>query len=95
MCKVEIEKLNEPVGVTYSYNAKIFTSVDNGNTFHYCGNGKYFQTLKQAEEFKKEIETNWIKEGTFPPFLFLVLYINIWTCVHVFIYCNNCTLTTL
>ena len=59
MCKkVVIEKLSEPVGVNYNYNAKIFTSVDNGKTFHYCGNGKYLQTLKQAEEYKTAIETN-------------------------------------
>ena len=57
MRKVVIEKLIEPVGVNYNYNAKIFTSVD-GKTFHYCGNGKYFQTLKQAEAFKKEVENN-------------------------------------
>ena len=58
MRKVKIEKLSEPVGVNYNYNARIFTSVDNGKTFNYCGNGKYFQTLNQAEEFKKEIENN-------------------------------------
>ena len=58
MCKVVIEKLSEPVGVNYNYNARIFTSVDNGKTFHYCGNGKYFQTLKQAEEYKTAIENN-------------------------------------
>lgn len=58
MRKVEIKKLNEPVGVNYNYNARILTSVDNGKTFNYCGNGKYFQTLKQAEEFKKEVENN-------------------------------------
>ena len=58
MRKVKIEKLSEPVGVNYNYNAKIFTSVDIGKTFQYCGNGKYFQTLKQAEEFKKEVENN-------------------------------------
>ena len=58
MCKVEIEKLNEPVGVNYSYNAKIFTSVDNGKTFHYCGNGKYFQTLEEAKKYKNEVESN-------------------------------------
>ena len=58
MHKVKIEKLSEPIGVNYSYNARILTSVDNGKTFHYCGNGKYFQTLKQAEEFKKEVESN-------------------------------------
>lgn len=58
MCKVKIEKLSEPVGVNYNYNAKILTSVDNGKTFQYCGNGKYFQTLKQAEEYKTAIESN-------------------------------------
>ena len=58
MYKVKIEKLSEPVGVNYNYNARIFTSVDNGKTFHYCGNGKYFQTFKQAKEFKKEVESN-------------------------------------
>lgn len=60
MCKVEIEKLSAPVGVNYNYNynARIFTSVDNGKTFHYCGNGKYFQTLEEAEKYKKEVENN-------------------------------------
>ena len=57
MRKVKIEKLSEPVGVNYNYNAKIFTSVD-GKTFHYCGNGKYFQTLEEAKKYKKEVENN-------------------------------------
>ena len=58
MRKVKIEKLSEPVGVNYNYNARIFTSVDNGKTFHYCGNGKYFQTLKEAKKYKNEVESN-------------------------------------
>ena len=58
MYKVKIEKLTESVGINYNYNAKIFTSVDNGKTFHYCGNGKYFQTLEQAQEYKTAIENN-------------------------------------
>lgn len=58
MRKVEIEKLSEPVGINYNYNARIFTSVDNGKTFLYCGNGKYFQTLEEAEKYKKEVESN-------------------------------------
>ena len=73
MHKVKIEKLSEPVGVNYNYNAKIFTSVDNGKTFHYCGNGKYFQTLEEAEKYKKEVENNWIQEGAFPSF-FIAVY---------------------
>ena len=58
MRKVVIQKLNETVGVNYNYNAKIFTSVDSGKTFHYCGNGKYFQTLEQAQAYKTAIENN-------------------------------------
>ena len=58
MRKVKIEKLSEPVGVNYNYNARIFTSVDNGKTFYYCGNGKYFQTLKEAKKYKNEVESN-------------------------------------
>ena len=58
MHKVEIKKLSEPIGVNYNYNARIFTSVDNGKTFHYCGNGKYFQTLEEAKKYKKEVENN-------------------------------------
>ena len=58
MYKVKIEKLSEPIGVNYSYNARIFTSVDNGKTFRYCGNGKYFKTLGEAEKYKKEVENN-------------------------------------
>ena len=58
MYKVKIEKLSEPVGVNYNYNARIFTSVDNGKTFHYCGNGKCFQTLEEAKKYKKEVESN-------------------------------------
>ena len=57
MYKVVIEKLSKPVGVNYNYNAKIFTSVD-GKTFYYYGNWKYFQTLEQAETFKKGVESN-------------------------------------
>ena len=58
MRKVEIEKLSIPVGVNYNYNARILTSVDNGKMFHYCGNGKYFQTLEEAEKYKNEVENN-------------------------------------
>lgn len=58
MYKIVIEKLSEPVGINYNYNAKIFTSVDNGKTFRYCGNGKYFQTLEEAEKYKNEVESN-------------------------------------
>lgn len=39
-----------------NYNAMIFRSVDSGKTFIYCGCGKYFATLEEAEAYKAEIE---------------------------------------
>lgn len=54
--KVEIKKLSFPVGNIYNYNAMIFRSVDGGKTFAYCGYGKYFVTLEEAEAYKTEIE---------------------------------------
>ena len=53
--KVEIETLSFPVD-GYNYNAKILRSVDGGNTFWYCGSGKYFKTFQEAEQFKSEYE---------------------------------------
>ena len=51
---VRIEKLYSPVH-GYNYNAQIWRSID-GKKFYYCGFGKYFRTLEEAEEYKKEIE---------------------------------------
>ena len=51
---VRIEKLYFPVH-GYNYNAQIWTSID-GKKFYYCGFGKYFHTLAEAESYKKEIE---------------------------------------
>lgn len=54
--KVEIHKLNFPVANIYNYNAMVFRSVDGGKTFFYCGYGKYFATIEEAQDYKKEIE---------------------------------------
>ena len=51
--RVEIEKLAFPVD-GYIYNAKVFRSVDNGKTFWYCGTGKYFKNLQDAEKFRTD-----------------------------------------
>lgn len=53
--KVEIEALSFPVD-GYHYNCKILRSVDGGETFWYCGSGKYFKTFQEAEQFKSEQE---------------------------------------
>ena len=54
--KVEIHKINFPVANIYNYNAMIFRSVDGGKTFFHCGYGKYFATIEEAQDYKKEIE---------------------------------------
>lgn len=56
--KVEIKKLDFPVANIYNYDAMIFRSVDGGKTFGYCGYGKLFATLEEAERYKEEIESN-------------------------------------
>lgn len=53
--KVDIKKLSFPVS-EYEYNAQIWRSVDDGKSFCYCGSGKYFKTLAEAERYKKERE---------------------------------------
>lgn len=53
--KVEIETLSFPVD-GYHYNAKVLRSIDGGETFWYCGFGKYFKTFQEAQQFKNEQE---------------------------------------
>lgn len=52
---VKIQKLAFPVQ-GYAYNAQIWRSIDGGETFAYCGCGKYFRTLEEAEAYKNQIE---------------------------------------
>lgn len=73
--KVEIQKLDFPVANVYNYDAMIFRSVDGGKTFAYCGCGKLFATLEEAERYKEEIESNQSKRWSFhrlqePPHLY-------------------------
>lgn len=51
---VKIKKLYFPIDY-YNYNAQIWRSL-NGKDFYYCGCGKYFRTLKEAKNYKREIE---------------------------------------
>lgn len=37
----------------YPYNARILTSVDGGENYYYCGNGRYCKTLEEAIKFIK------------------------------------------
>ena len=46
----------------YPYNARILTSVDGGENYYYCGNGRYCKTLQEAFEFIKSNGAEELKE---------------------------------
>lgn len=46
----------------YPYNARILTSVDGGENYYYCGNGRYCKTLQEAFEFIKSKAVEELKE---------------------------------
>lgn len=54
MKRAIIEMLGQPVH-GYKYNVQIETSTDGGKTFLYCGNGRYFKTFEEAENYKNEV----------------------------------------
>lgn len=54
MKRAIIEKLDQPVH-GYRYNVQIETSTDGGKNFLYSGNGRYFKTLEEAENYKNEV----------------------------------------
>lgn len=53
--KKVIEKSDDPTA-EYKYNAQIWRSLD-GKAWCYCGDGKFFRTLEDAEawDFKAEL----------------------------------------
>lgn len=54
--KYRVEKLHFPVDNVYLYNVQELTSVDGGNTFWYCGFGKFFRTLEEANEYVQKMK---------------------------------------
>lgn len=46
----------------YPYNARILTSVDGGENYYYCGNGRYCKTLEEAIKFIKSKAVEELKE---------------------------------
>lgn len=59
MNKFEIVKSRDQ---KYPYNARILTSVDGGDSYYYCGNGRYCKTLQEAFEFIKGKAAEELKE---------------------------------
>lgn len=54
--KYRVEKLHFPVDDAYLYNVQELTSVDGGNTFWYCGFGKFCRTLEEANEYVRKMK---------------------------------------
>lgn len=48
----KIKELSFPIE-GYNYNVQIIRSVDGGHSWWYTGDGKYFKTLEDAQEFAK------------------------------------------
>lgn len=53
--KVIISKNKAPVRKECKYNAQIYTDVGNG--FAYTGNGKFFETKKEAVKYKNQFNS--------------------------------------
>lgn len=57
--KFKIEKLAFPVD-GFHYNVSVWISVDSGETFAYCGIGKFCKTRKECKryiaDYKREIK---------------------------------------
>lgn len=64
--KIIVTKLFFPIDNRYNFNICILTSVDGGEKFYYCGNGKYAtdekDVLKKIEELKKQFHTEIIED---------------------------------
>lgn len=54
--KYRVEKLHFPVDGIYNYNVQELSSVDGGETFWYCGFGKFCRTLEEANEYVRQMK---------------------------------------
>lgn len=53
--RLTIRELSFPVD-GYRFSAEIWTSIDGGKSWWYCGIGKYVHTREQAEEYFNEFK---------------------------------------
>lgn len=64
--KIVVEKLHFPIDNRYNFNLCVLTSVDGGEKFYYCGNGKYAtdeaDVSKKLEELKKQYDTEIVED---------------------------------
>lgn len=64
--KIAIKKLSFPLDGRYNFNLLVLTSVDGGEKFYYCGNGKYAtdeaDIEKKVAELKKQFNTEIVED---------------------------------
>ena len=54
--RYEINELSSPIDGVYKYNVQRWTSIDGGQSWAYCGFGRYFKTREEAEKYKNDME---------------------------------------
>ena len=54
--KYVIKELSFPVDGIYKYEVQRWTRINGGQTYAYCGFGKYCRTKKEARAYKAEME---------------------------------------
>lgn len=52
--KYKIRKTSFPLDGVYNYSVEIWTSIDGGKSYWYCGFGKYARTWKEAIQLVAE-----------------------------------------
>ncbi len=55
-------RISETKDEQYKFNVQVFTSVDDGKTFYYSGNGRFAETLDKAREYIAGEEQERIKD---------------------------------
>lgn len=53
--KYKVVRLHFPVD-GYRYNVQILTSIDNGRTYYYCGQGRYCKTIHDCLEYIRQVK---------------------------------------
>ena len=51
--RLEIHELHFPVD-GYNFNVQVWRSIDNGQTWWYAGEGKYFRTIQEVLTYQSE-----------------------------------------
>lgn len=58
-CKAIIKKLSFPLDGCLNYNVQLWYGYN--NSFVYAGNGKFFETLEDAEQYAKQHDKNYVE----------------------------------